>query len=199
VAGRSAAVDGLTRRIRQVAVVVASTGLLIPSNLLSTAARAGDSAGRGPDTRTNGFRIGGRQVVRDVGLDRDGKLHGLVLGGTGVPARRVEVTALRQGHVVTRTVTDASGRFQLVGLHGGLWRLAGGNADGLFRVWAAGTAPPAARAEAVLRVHRPVVRGQNSQGARLTTDGVLLGAVLLGGAAVPVIVNRGGSDPPSGS
>ncbi|MFV2067874.1 MAG: hypothetical protein ACC645_12940, partial [Pirellulales bacterium] len=70
---------------------------------------------------------------------------------------------------------------------------------GLSRVWSVGPAPPAARDKAVLLPRRPIVRGQNSRGYRLTTDGVLLGAVLLGGAAVPVIVNRGGSDPPSGS
>jgi len=194
-----AAVARLTRWARQATVVVAGMGMLMPPSLLSATARAGDSAEPSPLARTQGFRTVGRQAVRDVGLDREGTLHGVILRGTGAPAVQVEVTALRQGHLVSHAVTDASGRFQIGGLHGGLWRLEGGSADGLFRVWAAGTAPPAARGEAVLRGRQPVVRGQSSQGARLTTDGVLLGAVLLGGAAVPVIVNRGGSDPPSGS
>ncbi|MFV1965107.1 MAG: carboxypeptidase-like regulatory domain-containing protein, partial [Pirellulaceae bacterium] len=141
--------------------------MLFSPGVASGATGPEDTPRRGRGVHAKGISPGAHQAVRDVSLDRTGTLHGVVLDAEGLPAGHVEVKALRQGRFVTRSVTDASGRFRIVGLRGGLWRLEGGNAYGLFRVWAVGTAPPAARDKAVLLPRRPIVRGQNSRGYRL--------------------------------
>jgi len=100
--------------------------------------------------------------VLDVALSAGGTLIGHVLDAQGRPQAGVQV-AIEQGRwVVASPITDRDGRFIARNLTGGMYLISAGQARGLFRLWAANSAPPQARPAAVLvSVERAVVRGHH--------------------------------------
>lgn len=95
----------------------------------------------------------------DVALRSGGMLVGQVVDTQGV-AKANALVSVRQGeHEVVRTRTDENGVFAAQGLRGGTYQLLTQDGSCACRLWAADTAPPAARPAALLVSGNEVVRG----------------------------------------
>jgi hypothetical protein len=96
----------------------------------------------------------------DVALRAGGLLVGQVVDTQGV-AKAGTTVSIRQGdQEVVQTTTDANGMFAAQGLRGGNYQLVTENGSTPCRLWAADTAPPAARPAALVVSGSDVVRGQ---------------------------------------
>ena len=105
--------------------------------------------------------------VTDVSLDTRGILHGSFVDRLGLPLPGTKVVA-RQGKTKTRTaITDTTGAFQLTGLNGGIWSITVGSQSTLHRIWAAGIAPPTAKARLLVVKQGLIVRGQSEEAGML--------------------------------
>ena len=98
-------------------------------------------------------------VARDVSLMDHGTLHGQVVDVHGAPAGGAQITVRQGEHVVVSVQADASGRFSIRDLQGGVYQLQTDQGGGLYRLWAPGTAPPSA-VQQLLVVDGNVIRGQ---------------------------------------
>ncbi|GEM_PF-1459309 len=111
-------------------------------------------------SHVNPARNPARQTITDVSLAQGGVLRGVLVDEQGRPLVKSAVI-IRQGRrVFSRTDTGLKGEFQFKGLRGGVYEVASVNGHGAFRVWAPGTAPKAARRQALIVSRSQVVRGQ---------------------------------------
>jgi hypothetical protein len=102
--------------------------------------------------------------TNDVALRAGGLLVGQVVDAQGV-AKAGTAVSIRQGeNEVARTTTDANGMFAAKGLRGGQYQLQTEEGTSDCRLWAADTAPPAARPGALIVTGNDVVRGQSGGG-----------------------------------
>lgn len=119
----------------------------------------------------------------DLQLGQGGTLTGVVIDLQQKPIDGA-VVSIRQGNKeVARTVTDRKGKFQVKNLRGGVYEIVSANGTGLYRAWAAKTAPPKARKSALVVSGAQVVRGQfgGLDIITLTTLGSALAAAILAG------------------
>ena len=124
---------------------------LCPTVMLSVSIQAAD----GPSTQQQ--PAFSHQLV-DVALSAGGRLSGTVHNGNGIPLANAPVTLIQNQHRIATATADEQGRFAITGVRSGTYVLASGQQSSIYRAWAPGTAPPAARREVQLRVG-PVVRG----------------------------------------
>lgn len=136
------------RIIRPIAVFLSYLGLLIP-----TAAFA-DLPTKLPTTRNV------EKSVLDLAMSPGGALVGQLVDGQGKPLSERTVSVLQEGEIAITATTNASGRFDFLGLRGGSYHLLDGKNVYDCRLWAAGTAPPAA-AKQLLLVDGPVARAND--------------------------------------
>jgi hypothetical protein len=122
-----------------VAAAVASMGMALPA--------AGLAA---PTAASN----------HDVALREGGVLVGQVVNPQGVVKANAHVSIRYGNHEVVRTTTDENGVFAAKGLRGGHYEILTDDGIRTCRLWAADTAPPAARPAALLVSGDNVVRGQ---------------------------------------
>lgn len=160
--------------------------IAVPRPALAALASAAPST----DTPGNGGWQG--LAVADVALGHGGLLIGQVLSTEGRPLADTPVAVLYEGREIATAVSDANGRFAVSGLRGGSYSIVAGDTPGAFRLWAAGTAPPAAGSLAMVVVGNRVVRGQCRPGCNYGPVGGLLRnpwviATLVGAAvAIPI-------------
>ncbi len=99
-------------------------------------------------------------AVPDVALTTGGTFSGRVVDHAGKVLEGAQVT-VRQGKTeVGKTVTDKEGLYSFKNMKGGVYQVASGNTEGVFRVWAEKTAPPAAKEHALLVMGDKGARGQ---------------------------------------
>jgi hypothetical protein len=96
----------------------------------------------------------------DVALRDGGVLVGQVVNRQGAAQPNTAVAVRYGNHEVVRTATDENGVFAAKGLRGGQYQLVTENGMSSCRLWAADTAPPAARPAALVISGENVVRGQ---------------------------------------
>jgi hypothetical protein len=96
----------------------------------------------------------------DVALGDGGVLHGRVvnLQGSGIPGTPVTLKAGER--TVAVGTTSADGSFRAEGLKGGIYQVVTVQGQGIYRVWSAGTAPPAAQTEAIIYTQNRAVDGR---------------------------------------
>lgn len=164
-----------TRLFRMQVVALVCAGLLLPHTVLG--------AGPAPQAK-----------VTDVALGNGGALVGQVVDQQGIGIAGAQVVILQQGRKPVQTVADNTGRFQAVGLGGGTAQVVTAGGQGVYRLWAANTAPPAANRSALLLSNGTVVRGQMGG-----MGGWLLPALAAGGiiAGVAVATSNTSSTPAS--
>jgi hypothetical protein len=125
--------------------------------------------------------------VRDVALAEGGELRGQIVA---VQAP-LPVVVRRNGEEVARTETDASGRFAVRGLTGGLYEVDTPVGQGMFRAWSPRTAPPAAEQSAVLVAQDKVVRGQwGSSAFGWLGNPWVLAAIVAAAIAIPLALDN---------
>lgn len=144
----------LSKFLRGCVVMMTCTGML--SAQLAQAAGA-------PTQQTTATGVATPQLkIQDVSLHDHGVFTGTVLDKSGAARASVPVAVSRQGQVVARTETDASGRFAVQGLTGGVYEVQTPVGSGVYRLWAPRTAPPAAHSMAMVTSDQSVVRAQMS-------------------------------------
>jgi len=95
-----------------------------------------------------------------VSLEQGGVLRGVLVDEQGRPLAKSAVQIRKGRRVFSRTETGPRGEFQFSGLRGGVYEIASVAGTGVFRVWSPGTAPKAARRQALIVSRSQVVRGQ---------------------------------------
>ncbi len=103
-------------------------------------------------------------AIVDVALADGGRLAGQVLdsGSIAQPGRPIAV--FQHGQLVAAGGSDAAGNFAIEHLAGGIYELQCDGRACVARLWAPGTAPPAARTSLILTTGGEVVRGQTTFG-----------------------------------
>jgi hypothetical protein len=126
-------------------------------------------------------------VVTDVALDNGGTLQGQLVDLPGNNVAGVPVSMRTQDHHVATTTTLADGRFTVQGLKGGVYQVAAGEGQGVYRLWSPGTAPPSARNGAI--VYTQNCRGGGCGGGGLKNflaNPLVIAAIVATAIAVPV-------------
>jgi hypothetical protein len=131
-------------------------------------------------------------AVVDVALSDGGVLHGQLIDLRGGSAVGVPVSVKTQNKDVVRTVTVKDGRFSVPGLRGGVYQVAAGQGQGVYRLWTAKAAPPSAQKNAI--VFTQGLFGGSPK--MLLANPVIVAGVVATAIAVPVaIVNSQPSSP----
>jgi hypothetical protein len=165
-------------------ILLACLGLLIPGPALRAAS---------PNAGSNYVAHGQATAVIDVALGDEGTLHGQVVDAQGKPLGRMAVSIQQFDREVAAAVTDDSGRFRIIGLRGGTYRIAAGETAAVYRLWAANTAPPAAGDAALVVLGGPqVVRGNRA--LQLLRNPWFIAGVVAVAIAVPVAIHNANDD-----
>ena len=145
-------------------------------------------------------------AVRDVSLDRDGRLVGCVTDVQGSAVRRTAVLLERitpAGRTLADQVeTDDAGRFQTRPLAAGSYIASAAGGQSAVRAWQAQAAPPAANRGLMIVADEQALRGQSSTNvvyefieARPALTYTAIGAAVV----VPIIEIADNDDRPRGS
>jgi len=165
---------------------LAVLGLVVPQPIL-----AADSAQASP--------------VTDVALRDGGVLIGQVVYQQGAALAGVPVSIRSADRELAVAKSRTDGYFAFKGLRGGVYQLVAAKGHGVYRVWAPGTAPPAAQQGALVISGDPVVRGQAPGGYNPTADGLktflvnplVIAGVISAAVAIPVAIHNTQHKPPS--
>ncbi len=132
-------------------------------------------------------------VVQDIVLSPAGDLAGQVL-----ETESATVVSLHRGaKMIAQTPTQQEGRFVFRGLRPGVYRLQSGASGATCRLWSVNAAPPSAGKIVQLSAGELIMRGQRPLGSAIFGDPIILGAIILAGAAIPIIIHNTGDDPPA--
>ena len=133
--------------------------------------------------------------VLDIALTDGGVLHGQVVDLQGSGVAGVPVSVKAQNQEVIRTTTTEGGRFSVKGLRGGVYQLAAAQGQGVYRMWAANTAPPSAQKNAIV-----YTQGECSSGCgglkMFLSNPIVIAALIATAIAVPVALANSGSSSP---
>jgi hypothetical protein len=99
-------------------------------------------------------------AISDIALRPGGLLIGQVVDPQGVAKAGTPVMITFSGKEVARTTTDENGVFAAKGLRGGQYEINTPESSSACRLWAADTAPPAARPAALVVAGNNLARGQ---------------------------------------
>lgn len=97
----------------------------------------------------------------DIALAKGGILIGQVVDTEGNSRKQADVVLKSGGKEIARCKTDDAGKFHVSGLRGGSIEVASMGTVGNCRVWAPGTAPPAAQPGLLVVAEGEVIRGQH--------------------------------------
>jgi len=135
----------------------------------------------------------------DLTLNRDGMLIGRIVDPRGQAIANTDVTLLDNNEIVSLVKSDLEGNFRVANIKPGTYRLASHNVTQICRIWAPGTAPPAAKQSALLVTNKPVTAGQVAPLKYwLANPTVMLGiaAIVI---AVPIVAFNVSKDRDAGS
>lgn len=133
-------------------------------------------------------------AIRDVALQADSVLQGQLLNKSGTPKASTPVVVAQKGKVVVVAMTDKQGRFSIRGIRGGVYQIESEHANGVYRLWAPKTAPPAAKSAVLMVVDDSVVRGQDCCGDySAAIKGAAAGGLLTGVTYWALDYNKEGS------
>ncbi len=178
------------RMLRPAAAGLAALGLLVPPVAVSAAEPQRSPA---PAAAVDFPQIS------DVALGAGGTLNGQVVDAVGSGVEGAVVT-IRRGDVVAATaVSGRQGYFAIAGLQGGVVQVSAGQGIGVYRLWAAETAPPAAGNAALIVSDPTTIRGQNSRMGQVLRNPLVIAGIVTVAVAVPITVAQYRKDHKSGS
>ena len=168
------------RLVKGVLIGLATVGLLIPAPLLA----AGPAA---------------KPVVVDVALRDGGVLLGQVVDPQGVAKADAPVSLRYEDRELVTTNAGPDGYFAVKGLRGGVHQVATQDGHGVYRLWAAGTAPPSAQDGVLLVSGSSVTRGQQGGGGLKTflANPLVIAGIVATAVAVPVALHNSRSSSPA--
>ncbi len=169
------------RVIRAVAILLATVGMCLPQVAIAQApATAAPAAPTASAAQT--------PTVVDVALADGGVLHGQLVDLQNQSVASVPVSVRSQNQEVARTTTTNDGRFTVQGLRGGVYQVAAGQGQGVYRLWTSNAAPPSARNNAVV---------YTACGAKmLLANPIVIAGVVATAIAVPVALANSKSSSP---
>jgi len=128
----------------------------------------------------------------DVVLGQGGVFCGQVQSGTAAPGEEVELALIQVDREMARTTSDEQGRFRFEGIRSGAYTVAARGTLIEVRLWADGTAPPAARKALLVVAHDDVTLGQNAGGTfwRTVTNPWVSAGLIGAAVAVPIALNN---------
>lgn len=130
-------------------------------------------------------------AVIDVAMADGGVLHGQVVDLQGGSTTGVPVTVKGQNQEIIRTTTAKDGQFSVQGLRGGVYQVAAGDGQGVYRLWTAKAAPPSAQKNAVV-----FTQGMFGGPKMLLANPIVIAGVVATAVAVPVaLANSNPSSP----
>jgi len=140
----------------------------------------------------------GGPAATDVSLRQGGALVGQVVNSQGTGVAGIAVSVRHDGKNLVTTTTGPDGYFAVKGLGGGVYQVVTAEGHGVYRLWTAGTAPPAAQDKAVLVAANDVapgqaiVLGQESPGVWKTvlTNPLIIAGIVATAIAVPVALHN---------
>ena len=161
------------RFVRGMAVSLATIGMMVPQARLLAETPAATSKGPvGKAAQAN--------HVPDLQLTATGMMSGRVCDHSGKVIEGAKVVLKQGNKEIAQTVTDSEGGYSFKNVKGGVYQVTSGNTEGVFRVWSEKSAPPSAKASALL------VMGEN--GARGQFGAVDPTLVLLTGGVIAAVV-----------
>lgn len=175
--------------IREITVALAASGLLMPPSVVVAQA---------PTTTEISTSQVADAAARDVALDDDGFLHGVVVNDAGNVQADVLIYAVSDGVVVSTTSSDVNGVFRIEVARGGLYHLLVGNRAVMLRCWAGRSAPPSATPQLLVAVD-DVYRGQISPASCGLGSPWVLAGLVTAAIVIPVALHNNRSDRPNGS
>jgi hypothetical protein len=165
-------------------ITLASFGLLLPSHVVAGAPTA--TSVPAPKTEAPAS-----PHVIDVSLQSGGVLRGVVVDPQGALLEKTQVTVWQKEQQVASTQTDAQGRFAVNSLRGGVYQITASGGQGMYRVWAANTAPPVAQPGAMVVAGQDLVRGQASSPVlRFFTNPWVLAGLVGAAIAIPIALSN---------
>lgn len=120
--------------------------------------------------------------VFDIVLSSGATFQGRVVDHTGAPVEQAEVVVKQNNTEVGRAVTDKTGTFVIGNLKSGVYSVTTGNSEGIYRVWTEDSAPPSAKARALLVMGENGIRG--NFGAANGDYSIIVISAFVGGVAV---------------
>jgi len=123
-------------------------------------------------------------AVVDIAMADGGVLHGQLVDLQGGSATGVPVSVKAQDQKVIRTTTVKDGRFTVQGLRGGVYQVAAGQGQGVYRLWTAKAAPPSAQKNAIVFTQGILAGGPKM----LLANPIVIAGVVATAVAVPVAV-----------
>ena len=147
------------------------------------------------------------QTPSDIVLQDKGVLVGRVVDARGQAMANSPVSLTTGGKEVARVVSDNTGRFQAKNLRGGVYQVASTGHQGVYRLWAPQTAPPAA-SKGLSIVSQPVdvVRGQygpgpgnpfSAAGQWIAEHPIMTAAGVAAAIAIPIALDDDDDPPPA--
>lgn len=171
--------------LKALSIGLAYAGLVLPCHPVEAAPpRAGVIAPASAEQR--------EVDARDVELDRHGSLRGVVVDVQGAPVAHAVVVIQSGQRERGRTETDGLGRFVMGPLHGGTYQVRVGHEGRLVRVWAAETAPPAAKPMVLVVLGGEVVRGQLPLEEFCSSDAFVITGLVGAMIALPIALHNSG-------
>ena len=131
--------------------------------------------------------------ITDVALAQGGMLVGQIVDQQGLGKADTQVVVLQQGRQPVRALTDRAGNFRVAGLSGGTAQVVTEGGQGVYRLWTANAAPPAAHSRALVVANGDVVRGQIGCGQGGLGQWILP-ALAAGGIIAGVVVATSNTD-----
>jgi hypothetical protein len=147
-------------------------------------------------------------AIVDIAMAPGGVLAGHVIDAHGRAAAGAVVSVRHANREVAGTTTGANGGYVVHGLRGGVYQVIGGQGSRVCRLWAARTAPPAAKPGLLIVSDPHVIRAQCEPGtfgcfleeARYTlTNPLVVGGIIAAAVAIPVAIHNANKDKGSGS
>lgn len=138
--------------VKGAAVCLATFGMVVP---VSQTLAADGPQGNRPVAKAP------RAVsIPDISLTAGGKMSGRVVDHTGKPLEGAQVTLRQDKKVIATAIADKDGVYSFNNLKNGVYNVASGNTEGVFRTWGEKTAPPSAKEHALLVMGENGARGQ---------------------------------------
>ena len=153
------------RLVQSLVVSLATLGMCFPEMVLAAA----------PPATPN---------VVDIALADGGVLHGQVIDLQGGKASGVPVAVKAPNQAIVNATTTNDGHFTVPGLRGGVYQVAAGQGQGVYRLWTANAAPPSAQKNAIVFTQNATApRGTMKM---LLTNPIVIAGVVATAIAVPV-------------
>jgi hypothetical protein len=154
--------------IRVAAVLLASVGMCLPQVAFAEAPAAAPAA----------------PTVVDIAMADGGVLHGQLVDLQSGKVADVPVSVRAQNQEVARTMTTKDGSFAVKGLRGGVYQVAAGQGQGVYRLWTANAAPPAAQKSALVYTQF----GGGGGLKMLLANPIVVAGIVATAVAVPVAI-----------